>query len=562
MIIRYAQYAREENSFAKLIPSTPAFGVVRPVTSTSWPGILSSRTADIEIARLDGCRRPPFSCSDRIPLAVPIDLSTTRSKLMARLLLVDDEPDLIAEQVRHVFKAPSYRIDVARTGAEGLARVAEASPDVVLLDYSLPDRPGLEVFDAIRSRDARIPVVFVTLSKAANAAIEAMKRGAFDYLYKPLVENQLTRVVGDALEVAKQMRNPPEEREVVPEEYVSGELVGNCPAMREVYKSIGRVAAQHVPVLITGESGTGKELVARSIHQHSERNKGAFLALNCAAIPEQLLESELFGHEKGAFTGADRRRIGRFEQCDGGTLFLDEIGDMPVSLQAKMLRILQEQAFQRVGGEETIRTDVRIISATHQDLKTLSASEKFRDDLYYRLGVFNIHLPPLRERGDDLPLLVRYFLRRFGQELNRDTRDASPEAMTRLQSYSWPGNLRELQSVLKQSLLLSSGPLLLPAMLPNLSTEESRDALDCESPAKKSGLKEFILQRLTAGSELLHEEAHRELDLILLPEVMEYTKGNQLQAAKVLGVARQTLRRRLRGLHITPRFTDEEEVVE
>ena len=242
--------------------------------------------------------------------------------------------------------------------------------------------------------------------------------------------------------------------------------MGCCPGMQEVYKAIGRVADQTFPVLITGESGTGKELVARAIYQHGPRAKAPFLALNCAAIPENLLESELFGHEKGAFTGADRRRIGKFEQCNGGTIFLDEIGDMPLALQAKVLRLLQEQAFERVGGNETIRTDVRLIAATHRDLKAWSAEGKFRPDLYYRLSVFTIHLPPLRERGDDLPLLVQHYLRRFSRELGREVREIAPEALERLRSYSWPGNIRELQSVLKQALLRASGTVLLPAFLP------------------------------------------------------------------------------------------------
>jgi len=474
---------------------------------------------------------------------------------MAHVLIVDDDPDLIAEQVRHAFKAQLCSVEVARTGAEGLARIAADAPDVVLLDYRLPDRPGLEVFDAIRATGARIPVVFVTLSTKADAAIEAMKQGAFDYLLKPLSSGQLARVVGDALEVARQMRELPKYKEMLPDENVPGGLVGACPAMREVYKSIGRVAAQDVPVLITGESGTGKELVARAIHQHSQRCRSPFLALNCAALPEQLLESELFGHEKGSFTGADRRRTGRFEQCNGGTLFLDEIGDMPVSVQSKMLRILQEQTFQRLGGDETVKTNVRIISATHRDLKALSKNEKFRVDLYYRLGVFNVHLPPLRERRDDLPLLVRYFLRRFGKELNRDMQDASPEAIAHLQNYSWPGNLRELQSVLKQSLLRATGPLLLPAMLPEMVLSEFPLSATPETQNKQTRLKEFIQHRLATGSEVLHEEAHRELDLILLPEVMEHTRGNQFQAAKVLGIARQTLRKRLRELSITSSFS-------
>src|SRR5947209_4561088 len=262
------------------------------------------------------------------------------------------------------------------------------------------------------------------------------------------------------------MREPAVVAETAADPDVDGAIVGACPAMREVYKAIGRVAAQDVPVLITGESGTGKELVARAIYQHGPRAQAPFLALNCAAIPENLLESELFGHEKGAFTGADRRRIGKFEQCHGGTLFLDEIGDMPPATQAKMLRVLQEQAFERVGGNETIRTDVRLIAATHRDLKAWSEEGKFRPDLYYRLGVFTIHLPPLRERDDDLLMLVQYYLRRFNRELGREVREVTPEGLERLHGYPWPGNVRELQSVLKQALLKASGPVLLPAFLP------------------------------------------------------------------------------------------------
>jgi two-component system, NtrC family, response regulator AtoC len=410
------------------------------------------------------------------------------------------------------------------------------------------------VFDAIHATDARIPVIFITLSKTADAAIEAMKRGAFDYLFKPLDPAQVRRVVGEALAVARRMREPTVLAETLPEEDADGVIVGACPAMREVYKEVGRVAAQDVPVLITGESGTGKEVVARAIYQHGRRNKAPFLALNCAAIPEPLLESELFGHEKGAFTGADRKRIGKFEQCNGGTLFLDEIGDMPLALQAKMLRVLQEQTFERVGGSETVTTDVRIISATHRDLKRLADEGKFRADLYYRLGVFTLHLPALRDRGDDLSVLVQHFLRRFNKELGRDVRDVSPEAMTLLRGYSWPGNLRELQSVLKQALLRASGPVLLPAMLPELTTTPATSA--AAEPASGSDLEGFIRQRLAEGSEALNEETHRELDRVLLPLVMEHTRGNQFQAAKILGVARQTLRRRLRELHITPRFTD------
>src|SRR5437660_1598257 len=387
---------------------------------------------------------------------------------MAQLLLIDDNPALIPEQVRHAFPAPEHRVEVAGTGAEGLQRIGAQPPDVILLDLRLPDQSGLDVYQQIRQIDARIPVIFVTMAKGADAAIEAMKQGAYDYLFKPLDLAQLRRTVGEAVEVARRMRAPAVLAETDADAGVDGAIVGACPAMREVYKAIGRVAAQDVPVLITGESGTGKELVARALYQHGARARAPFLALNCAAIPEQLLESELFGHEKGAFTGADRRRIGKFEQTSGGTLFLDEIGDMPLALQAKILRLLQEQSFERVGGAETVRTDVRLIAATHRDLKAWSEEGKFRPDLYYRLNVFALHLPPLPERGDDLPLLVMHYVRRFSRELGREVQEVAPEALERLRGYPWPGNVRELQSVLKQALLQARGTTLLPTFLPAL----------------------------------------------------------------------------------------------
>jgi two-component system nitrogen regulation response regulator GlnG len=328
-------------------------------------------------------------------------------------------------------------------------------------------------------------------------------------------------------------------------------IVGSCPAMQEVYKAIGRVADQAFPVLITGESGTGKELVARAIYQHGPRAKAPFLALNCAAIPETLLESELFGHEKGAFTGAERRRIGKFEQVSGGTLLLDEIGDMPPPTQAKVLRVLQEQAFERVGGSETIRTDVRLIAATHRDLKAWSVEGKFRPDLYYRLGVFAIHLPPLRERGEDLALLVQFYLRRVSRELGREVGEVAPEALERLRGYSWPGNVRELQSVLKQALLRAHGPVLLPDFLPELP-EAPVPAAPGAPPGGGLDPEAFLRPRLGPDARDLYAEVHRELDRLVLPRVLEYTGGNQRRAALLLGIARRTLRQKLRdlGLHV------------
>src|SRR5580704_8168421 len=276
---------------------------------------------------------------------------------MATLLLIDDDPDLLRDRVRHVLPAPAHRVEIAQTGAEGLERVAAACPDVILLDLRLPDQSGLDILRQLRQIDARIPVVMVTVARSSDSAIEAMRHGAYDYLLKPIDLQKLDRVISEALKVSRLMREPativPTGAETQPDEELEGvAIIGCCPGMQEAYKAIGRVADQTFPVLITGESGTGKELVARAVYQHGPRAKAPFLALNCAAIPENLLESELFGHEMGAFTGATRRRIGKFEQCNGGTLFLDEIGDMPLASQGKVLRVLQEQSFERVGGDE------------------------------------------------------------------------------------------------------------------------------------------------------------------------------------------------------------------
>src|SRR6516162_9530266 len=479
---------------------------------------------------------------------------------MAHLLLIDDDPDLLAEKVRHFFPAPEHRVEVAYTGSEGLKRIGAAPPDVILLDLRLPDQSGLDILRQLRRIDARIPVVMVTMVRSADSAIEAMRHGAYDYLLKPIDLQKLDRVISEALNVSRLMREPAVVAETPPDEEFRGEAtIGYCPAMQEAYKAIGRVADQAFPVLITGESGTGKEVVARAIYQHGRRAQAPFLALNCAAIPDNLLESELFGHEKGAFTGADHRRVGKFEQCNGGTLFLDEIGDMPPATQAKMLRVLQEQAFERVGGNETIRTDVRLIAATHRDLKAWSEEGRFRPDLYYRLGVFNIHLPALRERADDLPLLVRHYLRRFSRELGREVQDADPATLERLRGYSWPGNIRELQSVLKQALLRASGAILLPAFLPDLSGNPAESS--SLAPGADFGLEAYIGQQLASDAQDIYAATHRQVDRVLLPRVLEYTGGNQHQAARLLGIARQTLRQKLRdlGLHVTHAVEGDEE---
>ena len=463
---------------------------------------------------------------------------------MASLLLIDDDPVLVPEQVRHAFPRPAHELVIAGTGRDGVQAMRTARPEVVLLDVLLPDRSGLEVYQELRAIDPAVPVIFITTSGTSETAIEAMKRGAYEYLTKPLDLEHLRRVVQSALEITR--FREPVALASAPDAQPDGAILGLSPAMLEIYKAIGRVAPQDAPVLVSGESGTGKELVARAIYQHSNRSRGPFLALNCAAIPENLLESELFGHEKGAFTGADRRRIGKFEQCNGGTLLLDEVGEMPIALQAKLLRLLQEQRFERVGGNETVQTDVRIIAATNRDLRARSAENRFRADLYYRLGVFTIHLPALRERRDDVPALVEHYVRQFARQMGRDVREVAPDAMVKLVAYEWPGNIRELQSVVRQALLNATGTVLHAMFLPEL-------AAPAVAPASSFDLEAFIRDRLATTAGELHADTHREVDRILMTMALEHTHGNQRDAAKVLRISRQTMRMRLRslGIHVT-----------
>src|SRR5581483_3294481 len=324
---------------------------------------------------------------------------------MPTLLVVDDE-ESVRYSFRRAFEGNGTAVLTAATCAQGLKQVRERRPDVVVLDLQLPDGSGLDVFRKIHSQDPKRPVIFITAHGPTDTAIEAMKGGAFDYLVKPVDLDRLSQVLERAFESARLMRVPA----VLPAEEASDRIVGRSPVMQEMCKAIGRIAPQEVNVLILGESGVGKELVARALYHHSKRAHKPFLAVNCAAIPEALLESELFGHERGAFTGADRRHIGKFEQCDGGTLLLDEIGDMAPALQAKMLRVLQEQRFERVGGHETIQTRVRVLAATNYDLAQLVEAGRFRKDLYYRLNVVAIRVPPLRDRLDDVAELAHYFL--------------------------------------------------------------------------------------------------------------------------------------------------------
>lgn len=475
---------------------------------------------------------------------------------LPRLLLVDDEP-AIQHAFRRAFAKENLQVRTVGTAAEALAEVDAFQPDVVVLDIHLPDATGLELFHQLHARDARLPIILITGHGTTDLAIEAIKEGAFEYLLKPLELSELRTLIERAVQSSRLMRQPASMPEVETPPPGGDWLLGRCPAMQEVYKAIGRVARQNVTVLIRGESGTGKELVARAIYQHSLRANQPFLAINCAAIPEALLESELFGHEKGAFTGADRKRIGKFEQCHGGTLFLDEIAEMTPLTQAKVLRLLQEQSFERLGGNQTIHTDVRILAATNADLEALVEQGRFRKDLYFRLNVFTIWLPPLRERGEDIDLLIDHFSRRYARELGKPLQHITGQTRAILHAYPWPGNIRELQSVLKQALLQMQGPVLLPEHLPPslvrsepiISTSASINE-QLSSATTVSDWQNFIQERLAAGSENLYAECLERMERELIVAVLRHTDGNQVQAARLLGITRSSLRNKIRALGI------------
>jgi two-component system nitrogen regulation response regulator GlnG len=489
---------------------------------------------------------------------------------MAIALMVDDDRAAI-RIVQEAVADLAIEVLPAHTVAEGELLFDRRTPDVLLVDIMFPTGNGLELARRIRAADATLPVIFLTASEDSNVAIEAMKLGAYDYLLKPLDAARLGEVIHRAVETRRMMQSPlqrPAEAEketpfcaeqqggrcgkgcVSPCPAAADVLIGRSPQMLAVYKQIGRVAAQDVAVLICGESGTGKELVAKAIYQHSNRAGGPFLAVNCAALPDMLLESELFGHEKGAFTGADRRHIGKFEQCDGGTLFLDEIGDMSASTQSKMLRLLQEQRFERVGGAETIETDVRLISATNCDLGQRIQEGRFRLDLFHRVNAFEIALPPLCQRGDDLDLLVDYWLRRFNRQFGKPVVGVAPAAMELLENYAWPGNVRELQSVLQKAVLLATGPVIVPEFLP---PEFFARRPPEPSPPLDGATTDFarFLAEHQAGADDLYAQSVQWLERHLLSCVLREADGNQSRAAQRLGITRGSLRHKLRSLGIT-----------
>jgi DNA-binding NtrC family response regulator len=463
------------------------------------------------------------------------------------ILVVDPDQDLL-DWAKSLLAADGVRVISAETAEEAFKLFCSDSPHVVVTEMRLGTHSGLELLARLRKRDPNALVIITGALGTTQSVIESMRLGAYDFVRKEQLPFSLKIVVDTALRAAAEVRRAkPFEPSLTVEQHEDS-IVGQSAAMQEVFKMIGRISNSDASVMITGESGSGKELVARAIHQYSARNDRPFLAINCAAIPENLLESELFGHEKGSFTGAAVRRIGRFEQCDGGTLFLDEIGDMPLSLQSKLLRVLQDGTFSRVGGNDIVGTDVRIVAATNKQLESEVAAKIFREDLFYRLNVVRLQLPPLRSRREDIRLLAEYFLKRVAAQKLKPKLQLSTEAVEVLENYPWPGNVRELENTIQRAAVLAGSDVLLPKDIPlGLAAAPGVvDPSDNSAPAAS----------LEAAAAALFEAASARPGLALLPwlekeftrRAMDATGGNQLRAAKLLGITRATLRKRLEHL--------------
>ena len=480
-------------------------------------------------------------------------------------MLIDDEVD-VQYSFKRIFNSPEIELTTATSGEEALRIIPRLKPDLVMMDVRMGGMTGLETLRLIRESDARLPVIMMTAYGTTQTAIEAMKLGAYDYLLKPFDVPKLKEIVYGALKAARDMREVVSYQPLLESEDYDVGIVGRSEEMQKVFKLIGQLSASDATALITGESGTGKELVARAIYHHSERANQPFIAINCAAIPENLLESELFGHDRRAFTGASSQRIGKFEQCNHGTMFLDEIGDMSLATQTKILRVLQSGAFERVGGNQAVQVDVRIIAATNKPLEQAVAKREFREDLFYRLNVVRVQIPPLRERKKDIPLLVNYFLRKFSA---KTPKSISAEALSLLEQYHWPGNVRELENIIRRALVVAKGEAILASDLPSELMRRPEALLG--APASGGPGSSFVVPAL-AGSSLpaagstdlsavaraLFKWARENSKLKIIPAVerelviqaLVETEGNQVQAAKLLGITRATLRKRIEKFNI------------
>jgi two-component system nitrogen regulation response regulator GlnG len=471
-----------------------------------------------------------------------------------RILVADDE-----ESMRWVLskalRKKGFTVDLAKDGDEALALIQADVYDLAILDIKMPGISGLDLLDKVREMKSDLLMVIMTAEASMKNAVEAMKRGAYDYITKPFdldVIDAIVEKVSRAREMTTQVTLLKEE---LKDRYqLEKNIIGNSPAMRDIYKIIGKVAPSDVTVLIQGESGTGKELIARAIHFNSRRLGKPFIALNCAAIPKELLESELFGFEKGAFTGAIERKLGKFEQANGGTIFLDEIGDMPLDLQSKILRVLQEKEITRTGGNQNIPVDLRIVAATNQDLEEKVRIKTFREDLYYRLNVVPIRLVPLRERMEDTPLLVDYFLIKICAELETPVRRCDNAAYQLLTRYSWPGNVRELENTIKRAVILSSDPILTPADFPGLRMQSEGERVQNEELSLEGLVDVKLRSCFTNMDKMENGDVYSmvlgQVERPLIRFVLEKTRGNQVRAADILGINRNTLRKKIQELGI------------
>ncbi|MEM9444235.1 MAG: sigma-54 dependent transcriptional regulator [Verrucomicrobiota bacterium] len=467
------------------------------------------------------------------------------------ILIIDDEED-VHYSFERLFSKEPIKILTSNNGDEGIKIAKKEAPDVVVMDIRMGRQNGLDVLRDLKRSNPKQLVIMMTAYGTSQTAIEAMKLGAFDYILKPFDIPQLQELLQRALDAANAADNMVSLPVKLDQDDFRTGIVGSAPSMQQVYKLVGQVAPSGATALITGESGTGKELVARAIYANSKRSNKTFIAINCAAIPENLLESELFGHEKGSFTGAVSQRIGKFEQCDGGSLFLDEIGEMPMPIQSKLLRVLQDGEFTRVGGNQTFKTDVRIIAATNRNLWQAVQKKEFREDLYYRLNVVTIKLPPLKNRVEDLPSLVSYFINKWRHRNNSGASHISQEALEIISNYNWPGNVRELENCIQRAMVLATGDTILPQDLP-FEIAQSAAQSQADTPVSDSPQIPSPLNNTDRAYDLLFQTARQDPDFQLLPSAerefiiraLELTSGNQVKASELLGITRATLRKRI-----------------
>jgi len=481
------------------------------------------------------------------------------------ILIVDDDRG-IRYSLKRIFEEKGYEAVSARNGREALDLLERGlSPDLTLIDIVMPGLSGLDLLEAIKQKYPKLLAIMVTAHGTTERAIRAMKLGAYDYIQKPFDMPKMWETIQKALELAKSVKNPVSYPDCQDKNLAGESIIGDSPRMQDVYKTIGQIAGKDVNVLLIGESGTGKELVARAIYQHGRRSNYPFISINCAAIPESLLESEFFGHERGAFTGAEYKRIGRFEQAHRGTIFLDEIGDMPTHIQAKILRVIQEGEIQRLGSSENVIVDVRLIAATNKHIEEGVREGWFREDLYYRLNVLTIYLPPLRERKGDIPQLAHYFLSRFTKELQKEVAGIRPDSMDLFMQYNWPGNVRELENVLKRAIVICKGNEILVEDLPDQirSAKETKFQVREELAQHLEPLLDQVFELIVStGQGRVKNPYHSlkdrpEFDAIsvlekeMIERAIRKTSGNKVQAAALLGINRNTLRNKMERYGIT-----------